>query len=147
MSKFIITLCSVSLIVSSLLILFIAMYPFEIMSIKSPLRVVSKEVQQGDCLFVEMDYKKSITATSIVTVQVITKDDISVANQILGLDLPSGTHKKIVGFMLPRNINLYSKTDYITAHLKMTARYQIWGFRNIDIEYETEEFKIILRKD
>ena len=146
MGKFI-TFCSLFLIISSLLILFISVYPFEIFNIKSPLRVVSKEVQQGDCVFVEMDYKKVTGGTAIVTVQVITKDDVSVANQILGLDLAIGEHKKIVGFMLPRNVNLRSDTNFITAHLKLTSRYQVWGFRNVDIEYETEEFKIILRKD
>lgn len=144
--EIVITLCSILLIGASIGLFIIAVYPFDVMEVKSPLKIISPIVEQGDCVFVEMEYTQKISGPSVVTVQVVTEDDINIASQILGLNLEEGHHIVQVGFMLPRNINIISDKKTILAKLKLTSRFEVGGFKNVDINYCTEPFKIILRK-
>lgn len=140
--KLIINLCGTVFVTASVFMFIVAIYPFEILTVNTPMKVITPIVEQGDCVFVEMEYEQKIVGASIVTVQVVTDDNINIANQILGLNLEPGKNIIKIGFMLPRNINFPPDKKIIKAKLKLTSRYEIYGFRNIDSHYSTENFNI-----
>ena len=146
---------SVFLIIGIVLVLFsiglftAALYPFNPLELKSPLGIISqsKIIQQGDCVFVSMHYVQNAWGSAVVTAQAIMEDNTNIASMLLGLNLEPGENKIIVGFMLPRNINLLSNKKTLTAKLKISFQYKVWGIRTIDVSFYTDNFKILLDKN
>ena len=142
----------VSIFLSSLLIVFsiclfiVGLYPFSVLELKSPLEVIpqSISVAQGDCVFVNMHYIQNISGNAVVTAQAITENNINIASMLLGVNLEQGEHRLVIGFMLPRNINLLSNKPTLTSKLKITFQYRIWGIKTIDCVFYTDNFEIIL---
>jgi len=131
------------LIALALFMLVIATYPFGAFRIENEtLKIVTPIVKQGDCVFVELGYDKLVDMPSIISAQIITDDYKIIALQMLSCNLEPGKHNIIIGFQLPRKINLPYKDDYIKAHMKITFRYEIFGFRNKDVTCKTDDFKI-----
>jgi hypothetical protein len=137
-----------ALILFSIALFIVAIYPFDILTVKTPLKVLSHTVEQGDCVFVIMDFDQRMEGPSTITAQVIIeeKDDhIIIASQQLGMRLPAGKHLTEVGFTLPRNITSPAGKTTFKAKMEITSRYEVFGFRNIDITYCTEDFTIVPR--
>ncbi|MFA6383702.1 MAG: hypothetical protein WCX17_04770 [Parcubacteria group bacterium] len=134
------------LIFTAVFFFIVALYPFKILIVKSPVKVLNPIVQQGDVVFTEMEYTQNTTDTSEVVAQVKTAAGSVIASHIMGLKLEQGTHKKRVGFVLPRQIKCPKNEKYIKARLEITSKYIILGFRRISISYCTEEFKIVAKE-
>ena len=141
----VLSVCGISLIISAIALFIIAVYPFNVLVVESPLKVLTKVVEQGDCVFVMMDYNQSVEGPSTITAQVLTDGGLIIASHQLGLRLPEGKHAIKIGFTLPRNITAPGGKTTLKAKLEITSRYEILGFRNVDVAYCTEEFQIVPR--
>jgi len=141
----VLSICGVTLVATSVILFVVAIYPFDVLDVRSPLKVLTKTVEQGDCVFVLMDYDQKIEGPSTVTAQVVTSDGSIISSQQLGLRLPAGKHDMKVGFTLPRNITCPTGKNTLKAKLEITSRYEVLGFRNVDVAYCTEEFTIVPR--
>jgi hypothetical protein len=143
----ILSICGITLIISAILLFIVAVYPFDVLSVDTPLRVLTPIVEQGDCVFVLMKYNQKVDGPATITAQVITEQESIIASQQLSLKLQTGEHETVIGFTLPRNITTPKGETTLRSKLEITSRYEIFGFRNLDITYCTEKFLIIPRKN
>ncbi len=140
----IITISSGLLIIGSLFLGYVAIYPFNVMQVNSPLKIISPVVRQGDCVFTEMEYDQKVNTPSLLTMQVLIDDNIVIASYLLSWNIDQGKHRLVAGFTLPRNINIISNKKTVDAKLKVTAEYTMMGFRRVHSVFYTDKFKIIL---
>jgi hypothetical protein len=121
----------------------IAVYPFSVFEIETgPLKIITPIVNQGEIIFTEITYNKHVDLPSTVSAQLITKEGWIVTSQLLSCNLPVGRHTAILGFQLPRVVNIPTKDDTITAHMTISASYSVFGVRNILVSFNTEDFQI-----
>lgn len=138
----IISLCGALLMLSAIGLLVIAVYPFQVFDVQTPLKVLTPVVNQGECVFAEVNYTKHVSVPATFTAELITKEGWIVTSQLLSSNLPPGKHSVVLGFQLPRLVNTPTKAETVTAHMKITASYSVFGVRNVVVKFATEDFKI-----
>lgn len=137
------------LICTSIVLVIIAVYPFEVIVIKCPVEVITPHVSQGSYVILNIDYDKKVDVPTILSVQLIVEypetGNIIFLEPVFSSNLEPGKHKAKVGFPLPTRIHITDTSlKTIQASLKITNVHEVWGFRNINTTSYSEKFTIDL---
>lgn len=140
--KLVLSLTGIALIISAIGLFIIAIYPFNVININLPVEIITPVVEQGECVFTKLTYYKHTDVPSIIMAQVVTSEGYIVTSQMLASNLPIGEQTVVLGFQLPRFINIDNCNGFITAKFKVTIIYSLFGIRDVLITFDTNEFKI-----
>ncbi len=130
---------SVIIVVMTLLLLILAIFPFNIITVHHPLEIANKNktVMAGSNIYFYMDYDKYYNETETISIQLLTASGVIAHVLTVIENLPLGKNKLLLDAMMPLDIKDKE------AKIKIIIRYSLHSFRNKDLVYESEEFKIV----
>jgi len=111
------------------------LWPYNIITVKSPIHVISKTVKPGGLLVYEVEYCKYMSLPAIVTMQLI---DMEIHFfPAITVNLPKGCTKSIRRQELPMRL----APDFY--HLHISSTYQPNPLRSITYDWDTELFQVM----
>uniref|UniRef100_A0A6M3JP92 Uncharacterized protein n=1 Tax=viral metagenome TaxID=1070528 RepID=A0A6M3JP92_9ZZZZ len=110
-------------------------WPFKILDVKEPIKVVSEYVYPGDRLFYEIDFEKHVDTAGILNRKLVDGFVIDLGD----VSVPSKARKNIV----TASVKIPAFTPPGRYRLRWSVTYKINPLRTIVRSFESEYFHVI----
>lgn len=123
-------------ILGAIILIFLLFFPYKVVTINSPQKVLTPIVKAGEAVTISSDYCKYIAIGGTASKDLVG-GDISLPLTPVFSNTPTGCHIVIRAYIVP------SFTPPGKYKITTTTVYHVNFLRDVSVKYETEEFTVI----
>lgn len=117
------------------IIVFYLFWPHNPLEIKSPVKTLTEEVDAGEVVFVEFNFKKNTEVRPDISLSIVDGVIFNIP-EYSPINPVGETEGKVVGITIPASVPC---GEY---HLEWVARYHMNPLRTVEVPYESEPFRV-----